>query len=337
MHPTPICFARVIKPLALLLVLGGIAATLLPAAPVEPAPVVAPSDEDRALVFRADAGIMAAQNTAGREAANFLHNDWPKMGLAQLRGASPATADDLKGARSVVRGLVETIEKGPTWPVPAATKIPRSKSAPLIDGRLTDKAWKNAWRMEGMYSFGNLEKVDAPRTTWLVTWDQKFLYFGFDCEDPYVVAPPIERDGHVYNHDCVEMFILPEFRSGLYWELIVSPTGSIFDSLQSKRFDGWGPNARPSETITGLKVAQHIRGTANNNADVDQGYSVEVAVPFDQLPTYTRGNSPKVGDKLHLMLARLDQNKEPMKPYAPVPLLSWGHNIWNHMPVELAK
>jgi hypothetical protein len=131
--------------------------------------------------------------------------------------------------------------------------------------------------------------------------------------------------------------VVPEFREGLYWELVVSPSGSVFDALHAKRFQHWGGDRRPGERLSGLKTGCAMRGKENGREGKDAGYRVEVAVPFREIPSYTRGNPPQVGDVLRLMLVRLDKNGEGFKVYAFQPLLSWGHNIWNYARLELVK
>ena len=64
-------------------------------------------------------------------------------------------------------------------------------------------------------------------------------------------------------------------------------------------------------------------------------YFMEIAVPFSQFPAFADGHMPRVGDKLHGLLARFDKTGDQIRHYAFIPLLSWGHNIWNHAPLVL--
>ena len=188
-----------------------------------------------------------------------------------------------------------------------------------------------------MYPFNQREPAPDPATTFRVLWDERHLFFAFDCADRDVQAAALERDGPVWEWDCVEIFLLPEFESGLYWEINVTPAGSIYDALNAKKFKGWGGLARTELTVAGLQTAWSVDGTLNQSDDRDVGYTVEIAVPFHQIPSYTRGNPPRPGDTLHLMLVRIDRNAERAAAYAFTPLLNWGHNIWNHAEIVLAK
>ncbi len=319
-------------------ILAGCATSAPPRRPHAQASVsAAPTAADKELATRAETAIALSKGTPGQEAGNFLQQDWPHDCVLMLKGERSANAGQLAAARATVLDLTQRAEAGPAWPKPPHVRIPRAPQAPVIDGTLDDPAWQTAAKFEGLYLFNTTAKVTAPATTWFVTWDDTYLYFAFDCADEDIVAPDMPRDQPVFAHDCVEMFILPDLRLGMYWELVIGPTGCLFDALHHKRFDGWGPVGRPAENIVGLKFATKVKGTPNDPVNRDTGYTVEVAVPFKELPTYTRGNPPQPGDILRFMLVRLDENQGPMKPYAFVPLQSWGHNIWNHAEGELTK
>jgi hypothetical protein len=295
------------------------------------------SEEDRELARQVEEAVAQAQGTPAQEMANMVTGDWQDPLLKQLKGEKPATAGALPHARKCLKESLEVLRKGPGWPVLKGLRVPYAKEKPKIDGKLDDAAWKDAAVFEGLYPFNQKDKVQSPATVWRVMWDEECLYFAFDCRDTDLVAPPLKRDDTVFFHDCVEMFILPEFRWGTYWELVVGPSGAIYDGLNAKKFKGWGAETRVEETLAGLQAACVVDGTLNQPDDTDRGYVVEVAVPFSQLPGYARGNRPAVGDKLHFMLVRLDKNGKRMTAYAFQPLLNWGHNIWNHAEAELAK
>ena len=291
----------------------------------------------RAFVERVEAALAAAEGTPGQEAANFLRTPtaWPRE--QYLLVASPSsTVAQVQGAIAGVSNLLVTIESGPTWPLHPVIRVPYARKPPVIDGRLDDPVWAKAATFSAVCPFGSTNRLDAPRTTWKILWDKRCLYFAFDCEDEDIVAPALKRDDPVFSYDCVEMFILPAFRMGSYWELVIGPTGCIYDGLNSKKFREWGALIRANQNIEGLRVGCQVDGTPNVPGDRDRGYTVEVAVPFDQLPEYSRA-SPSPGQTLRFMLVRLDKNGDVLRPYAFQPLLNWGHNIWNHETMELVR
>ena len=295
-----------------------------------------PTPADKALAKRAEAVINAAGTSPGREYANFLRTRPRPRWLEHLRGERSSSPNILKIAAKDIRGIVELAEKGLSWPRPPLVRVPFASDPVTVDGKLDEAAWQNAVTYHDIYKFNSAKKLNKPKTTWRILWDHTHLYFAFECEDTDLAAKNWKRDDTVYSDDCVEMFILPEFRFRTYWELVISPSGSVFDSVECKHVDKWGAILDPSQNMTGLKFAIDVRGTLNQPGDIDEGYTVEVAVPFAELPGYNR-IKPDAGSRLHFMLVRIDRQGETVTPYSYQPLLGWGHNIWNHAVMELAK
>jgi hypothetical protein len=248
---------------------------------------------------------------------------------AILRGDRPSTDEERATARSYFQQRLRVAKAGLTWPTPPTFDIPFAATPPRIDGSLDDPAWQSAATFNQMYRLGSTERTPGS-TTWKVLWDRQYLYFAFECGDTDVQALTFERDGFIYSADCVEMFILPRLETGIYWEIIISPSGSVYDGLQAKKMNAWGPVGRPEIDMEGLKYGVLVRGTLNDATDRDEGYTVEVAVPFSQLPEYHLA-TPQAGQTIRLMLVRLDgESQKNLSVYSFIPLLSWGHNIWNH-------
>jgi len=297
--------------------------------------LVAPTTADRALADQANKLIQAAKGTPAQEQLNFLSNDWVSGLLKLLGSTNPVSPGNLDFARKTITESVETIGKASTWPRPSKVIVPYTSTPPVIDGKLDDAAWAKAVTFTNSYAFNKREPLTKPLTTWKILWDKDYLYFAFDCEDEDIIAPILPRDDMPFQYDSVEIFLLPDFRQGMYWELVIGATGSIYDGLNAKKFTGWGALTRTTENIEGLKVGTHVDGTPNKSGDKDKRYIVEVAVPFKELPSYTRGNPPQKGDILCFMLARMNKDGDVFTPIAVFPLLSWGHNIWNYAPMEL--
>jgi len=302
----------------------------------KPPVMAALTEEDRALAARAEAAIELAAETPGREYANRLRTDIFPVWLQRMKEEEAVPAGEFKWIRKQIVSATEMAEAGPDWPRPPRAVVPKAIAKIAVDGKLDDPAWQHALAYSGMFAFNKVEKVEAPATDWKILWDDHFLYFAFDCVDTDLTAPIRERDDAVYSDDCVEMFILPDPRFRTYWELIIAPGGSIFDSVQCKRLTTWGLDGDTAQNIEGLQIGIDIRGTLNQAGDIDGGYTVEVAVPFAELPGYSRAR-PAVGQTLHFMLVRLDRDQGKFHVYAYQPLQAWGHNIWNHAVMELGK
>lgn len=293
--------------------------------------------ELRALAERAERAIVESKGTPGQEYAGRLNQPrLQKIIKALLENDEVPKKTLVPWYMRDLRGSLDRAKMGQQWPAGPNVSVPYATGGIVADGKLNDAAWKKAVTFTGVYAFNTKERLEAPATTWKLLWDERHLYVAYDCVDTDLVAPVLDRDEAVYGDDCVEIFLLPDFRFRTYWELIVSPSGSIYDSIQCKNVDQWGSNHDASLKIEGLKTGIEVRGTLNQPGDEDGGYTVELAIPFDQVPGYTR-LAPQAGEKLHFMLARLDRQGEKFVPYAFVPLMAWGHNIWNHAVMELKK
>lgn len=287
-----------------------------------------PTPADRALATQAwaQAEAAAATDAPPREAANYLLGE-ARLLVQRLSGEKPATDAELQWARKVVRDLADTVEKGSKWPIPEPITIPKATGPVTIDGNTDEIAWTHAWKTTGQYRFNQLERVDAPPMVWRMTWDDQYLYVAYDCEDIELFTPEYPRDGAVFSGDCVELFLRTPAEPVRYWEIVVAPRGGIFDALHEKRMHGWGPEpGGPAATMKGLRYATRLR---------PGGYTTELAVPFTAFPEYASGSAPKEGDRFFGMLAHLDKNRTELRPFSVVPLLSWGHNVWNHIPLKL--
>ena len=304
-------------------------------APVEYETITA---ADKALAARAEDVIarIGSGVTPGREYANRLRDDNLTKAYRQLKGEIPAVKGELGWIRQMITSCCDLAEQGPSWPLPPVAKVPRAAHAPSMNGKLDDPVWQKALTYTGMYAFNTKQLANSPKMTWKMLWDDHYLYFGFDCQDIDMIAPVMKRDDAVYSADCVEVFLLPEFRFPAYWEIEVSPSGSIYDSVQCKKIDRWGIITDPAQDVKGMKTALNVVGKFNQTALADKGYTVEIAVPFSELPGYSFAK-PKAGQKLHVMLVRLDKHAVGMTAYAYQPLLAWGHNIWNMAEMELVK
>ena len=165
-------------------------------------------------------------------------------------------------------------------------------------------------------------------------WDEHCLYVGFECEDTDLEAKPAVRDDAVYGDDAVELFISPDIRFRSYWEIVTNINGVVFDSIECKHSTTWGPDLDPTQNVEGLKVATKLRGTVNDPSDKDQGYTVEMALPWTALLPQ-KSSRAQPGDQYGFMLCRIDRNASGTKAYSYQPLLGWGHNVWNMATMEL--
>ena len=121
----------------------------------------------------------------------------------------------------------------PSQSFPCADEnIPRYKahrvmSAPRIDGKLSDEAWKTAPRSNRFVDLINGTETYLD-TRAAVLWDDEYLYIGYWIEEPNVSATLTERDAPIYRDNDVELFIAG--RDG-YYEFEINAHGTIYEVL----------------------------------------------------------------------------------------------------------
>ncbi len=87
------------------------------------------------------------------------------------------------------------------------------------------------------------------------------------------------RDAVIFHDNDFEVFIDPDGDTHAYYELEVNALGTPWDLMLIKPYrdggraiDGWD--------IAGLKVGVDLRGTINRPGDRDDGWTVELAMPW---------------------------------------------------------
>jgi hypothetical protein len=80
-----------------------------------------------------------------------------------------------------------------------AISIYKTDTVPVIDGKLDDEVWRKANRFDHFMTFKpDFGKPTSEKTTLLMTYDRKYIYFAFDCRDSEpgkIKAAMAKRDG----------------------------------------------------------------------------------------------------------------------------------------------
>jgi hypothetical protein len=190
------------------------------------------------------------------------------------------------------------------------TYVARQASTPIqIDGRLDEAAWQGADTVSDFYIYlsGGARAPQATTTRFL--WDQSYIYVGFELLDTHIRSIGGGHDGNLWDGDNAELFLQPTPGRLPYYEWEFSPNGDVFDALYPTRFaTDPDPRLYESGVLTGIT----IHGTDGNDTDVDQGWSLELAIPRSSLPAFSSGDRwsflssrydyPPTGDPL-LMLS----------------------------------
>lgn len=159
-----------------------------------------------------------------------------------------------------------------------------------IDGE-EEAAWNNvAWSE----SFIDIEGVKQPKykTQIKMLWDDTYYYILAKMEEPHVWANLTKRDTVIFHNNDFEVFIDPDGDTHNYYELEINALNTAWDLFVSKPYrvenvvlNDWD--------MTGLKSAVKVRGTLNNPTDIDEGWTLELAIPWAVYKTgYYQKNVP---------------------------------------------
>jgi len=245
-----------------------------------------------------------------------------------------------------------------------------------INGDISKPIWQNAiWskRFVDMVT-GNLGMYNTQAA---ILWNETHLYFAFDAEEPFLEAKLKERDSIIFLENDLEIFIAG---GGCYYELEVNAANTIYEVffiwkdayLKGGKFDAaqfdvhqkdaytfggdydrtgasfWkGTNPRGIRwaftdfDMEGLETAVKLDGTLNDNSDIDKGWSLEIAIPWESLQVLSNGRTipPSNGDVWHMFLGRFQKLVLSGKEVQPHPAMALNsHGIYDtHMPEKWSR
>ena len=151
--------------------------------------------------------------------------------------------------------------------------------APSIDGRGDEAVWQHVEPLH-LVDVSDLNGTPHSRPTQVrLLWDADAFYMLFTAVDPDVWSTLSERDAPLYNEEVVELFIDPNGDGFNYVEIQINAVNTLFDVLVSGNggsFPEWDPEFRSAVSVA---------GSLNNPDDIDQSWTVELALPWAALAT----------------------------------------------------
>ncbi len=188
----------------------------------------------------------------------------------------------------------------------------RADGPVTVDGRLEERAWEAAaWTEDFVDIEGPGSPAPTHRTAACMLWDDNYLYVAAWLEEPHVWGSLEQRDAVIYHDNDFEVFIDPDGDNHLYYELEINALGTEWDLLLIKPYRDGGP-AVDAWDIQGLRTAVHVSGTLNDPDDVDEGWSVEIAFPWDVLAQAAgRPAPPDPGDIWRVNFSRVQWEARP--------------------------
>ena len=254
-----------------------------------------------------------------------------------------------------------------------ARKIDRDIS---VDGAVTKEVWQQATWSKPFVDIATGEKAEFC-TQSAILWSDSHLYIAFKAEEPNLQASLTERDSLIFLENDLEVFI--DGRDA-YYELEVNALNTVYEvffiwrdafkkegKFPAKIFDISHPDVytfggdydrtgasfwrgtHPRGTrwafrnydLPGLKTAVSLQGTLNEPSTVDEGWTLEIAIPWESLVHLADGRSlpPVDGDTWKIFLGRFQKKIVDGVEVTPHPASSLrSHGVYDtHLPEEWSE
>jgi Carbohydrate family 9 binding domain-like len=183
----------------------------------------------------------------------------------------------------------------------------RAPSRLTLDGKLDEPGWAAAAWTD---PFVDIEGDRRPRprfhTRAKMLWDDEYFYVAAEMEEPDIWGTLTARDSVIFRDNDVEIFIDPDGDTHAYYELEVNALGTPWDLMLIKPYRDGG-RAIDAWDIAGLQVGIDLRGTINRPGDRDDGWTVELAMPWRILREAAPDRKPpQPGDRWRVNLSRVE-------------------------------
>ncbi|MFT5737753.1 MAG: hypothetical protein ACI9SG_002103 [Maribacter sp.] len=152
-----------------------------------------------------------------------------------------------------------------------------------VDGKMTELAWQKA-QWSQLFKDIEGEKAATHQTRVKMIWDEDNLYFFAQLNEPQVWATLKQKDTVIFYNNDFEIFIDPDGDTHDYYELEINALNTIWDLYLSKPYRN-GSHVLTNWDVKGLQSAVQINGTLNDPKDIDEGWSIEIAIPW----SFTKG------------------------------------------------
>lgn len=178
-----------------------------------------------------------------------------------------------------------------------------------VDGDLSD--WDG---IEWTEYFNDIEGSEKPKPKYTtrakIAWDDDCLYIAAEIQDPHVWANLTQRDTVIFYDNDFEVFIDPDGDTHHYYEFEMNALATVWDLMLTMPYRDFG-HVIDSWDIAGLQVSVKVLGTINDPTDEDQGWNIELAMPFSVLQECSsKDGIPAVNDYWRINFSRVEWKTE---------------------------
>lgn len=179
----------------------------------------------------------------------------------------------------------------------------------VIDGSLTKPVWSRV-APAGDFVLASGAGLPQLPTELKMCWDDTNLYLGYVAIDTDIWGALMNRDEPIYKEEVVEAFLCSGHDIERYFEFEFSPNNTVFDARIQYLESGDRSSIELDEAwnCEGLQSAVSVVGTLHDRTDIDERWTVEVALPFVEIGR--DGRPPVDGESWRANFFRIDRAGE---------------------------
>jgi hypothetical protein len=189
--------------------------------------------------------------------------------------------------------------------------VRRASGPILIDGKLEERDWRRAERIElkkALPERGDDSPLRA-KTRVAALWDEDNLYLAFEVEDQEVWATLHEHDARLFEEECVEFFLDPDGDGRRYIETQINSLNTIRDLLVD------GSIRQPTRAEFDRMALWHYQ-QLRSAVDIQPGWgwTMEAAIPWSEFGFCERSFPPQPGSEMRVNCYRYERSRLGAEP-----------------------
>ena len=130
------------------------------------------------------------------------------------------------------------------------------------------------------------------------------MYFYTEMQESHIWGNLTERDAVIFYNNDFEIFIKPNEVQPTYAEFEINALGTLWDLLLVRPYRRNGPVFNEWD-INDTQIGIHYNGTLNDPSDVDESWSIEIAIPIDPIRSIDRGSEIRHGSYWRINFSRV--------------------------------
>ncbi len=200
------------------------------------------------------------------------------------------------------------------FPHPKGYVCFKAKNPLNIDGALSEAIWKKTeWSEFFADITGNEDAKPYLNTKVKMLWDDNYFYIAAELEEDHLWGTITQHDKVIFKDNDFEVFIDPNGNNHHYYELELNVLNTVWDLLITKPYRDGGV-AIDNYDFKGLLTGVEVYGTIDEPNDLDEKWTIEIAIPWHNFEVWNPKMKPKVpqdGEQWRMNFSRVQWELEP--------------------------